>query len=150
MVPPLGYKVWKVNEVEQTLDLYLSTKYGMQRIAIIEQMGDSTFECHLQKQRCAYTTEVMHGTVEEVQKKIENDIIQSFKDELKRLKRSVVVYEDFIAVFTGKEAESKNESMESTRNKLERNRKTIRLFKRKHKSDQEYIRLLEKRMKLYE
>ena len=150
MVPPLGYKVWKVNEVEQTLDLYLSTKYGMQRIAIIEQMGDSTFECHLQKQRCAYTTEVMHGPVEEVQDKIESDIIQSLKDELKRLKRSVGVYEDFIAVLTEQEVDQKIESVESMRNKLERNRKTIRLLKRKHKSDQEYIRLLEKRMKLYE
>lgn len=147
---PLGYRVWKVNEVEQTLDLYLSTKYGIQCVAIIEQTGDSTFECYLQKQRCVFTTEVIHGTVEAVQAKIENDIIQSFKEELDRLKRSVAVYEEFIAVFTGQEAESKNESMKSMRNKLEKNRKTIRLLKRKHKSDQEYIRLLEKRAKLYE
>ena len=60
------------------------------------------------------------------------------------------MYEDFIAVLTEQEVDQKIESVESMRNKLERNRKTIRLLKRKHKSDQEYIRLLEKRMKLYE
>nr|DAE25021.1 MAG TPA: hypothetical protein [Myoviridae sp. ct78050] len=177
MIPPLGYKRWVVNEAEQTLDLYCSTKFGMQCLAIIEQIGDSTFECHLQKQRCAYTKEVLHGTVEEVKAKIENDIIQSFKKELNRLKRAIGVYENFIAIFTEEEMSSEialdecfeyldatyaddekakeciariKAEIKSIQNKLKQNKKKIRLLKKKHKSDQEYIRLLEKKAKLYE
>ena len=177
MIPPLGYKRWVVNEVEQTLDLYCSTKFGMQRLAIIEQIGDSTFECRLQKRRCAYTKEVLHGTAEEVQAKIENDIIQSLKGAVKELKQSIVANEDFIAMFTEKETipgieldecfeyldatyaddEKAKEciarikaEIKSIQNKLKQNKKKIRLLKETHKSDQKYIRLLEKKAKLYE
>lgn len=99
----IGIKEWKRNPKSNVLELYCSTHYGMQLLADIELLYDSTYGCRLHRQWNKYDIEVLHGTEEEVKKQIENDVIEAFEKEAEALKRQLTIYENFINRFKGEE-----------------------------------------------
>lgn len=102
---PIGIKEWKHDPKSNMLKLYCSTYYGIELLAYIEPLNESTYKCRLHKQWDTYDTKVLHGTQEEVKKEIEDEIIQAFEKVVEGLKRQLTRYENFIYRFKGEENE---------------------------------------------
>lgn len=100
---PIGIKEWKHDPKSNTLKLYCSTYYGIELLAYIEPLNESTYKCRLHKQWDTYDTKVLHGTQEEVKKEIEDEIIKTLEKVVEGIKCQLTRYENLIYRFKGGE-----------------------------------------------
>lgn len=100
---PIGIKEWKHDPESNMWKLYCSTYHGIELLAYIEPLNESTYKCRLHNQWNLYDTKVLHGTQEEVKKEIEDEIIKTLEKVVEGIKCQLTRYENLIYRFKGGE-----------------------------------------------